>query len=32
MWGVLAVSLGNESYRRGKVARWDNARGRVVVG
>ncbi|MDX2181644.1 MAG: Gfo/Idh/MocA family oxidoreductase [Bryobacteraceae bacterium] len=30
MWGVLAVSLGNESYRRGKVARWDNARGRVI--
>lgn len=31
MYGVIAVALGNESYRRGKVARWDNARGRVTL-
>ncbi len=27
--GVVACFMGNESYRRGRIARWDSARGRV---
>lgn len=31
MYGVVACSMGNESYRRGKIVRWDSARGRMVL-
>jgi len=30
MYGVVACSMGNESYRKGRIVKWDNARGRVI--
>jgi predicted dehydrogenase len=32
MAGVVACYMGNESYRRGKIAHWDGAKQRVMLG
>lgn len=32
MYGVVVCSMGNDSYRRGKIVRWDAAKQRTVVG
>ena len=30
MYGVVVCSMGNDSYRRGKIVRWDAAKQRVT--